>query len=105
MTPTINLVKAKWTGKTWQEWSNLFYQQYDTEDIKWFEDYSNSKRIVRDNEWDRLEDDYYGKCKPKDYEKFINYIRDNLGEEQQIMYLKAINLMKKEKDIYFEIDN
>lgn len=104
MSVSINLVRVTWTWKKWQEWSNLWYQEYNTENIDWFEDYSNNKRLVRENKWEYLQDDYYWKCKPKDYNELIKYIEEKTAWEYKEMYLRAIELVRSEKDIYFEIN-
>ena len=104
MSVSIKLVKATSTWKIWQEWADVYYQEYKTEDIKWFEDWTNDKKFVRWNDWNWLADDFYWKCKPWDYKEIEKYVKENMYEDRKDMYLKAIKAVKQDKDLYFEFD-
>lgn len=101
MSVSINLVKAIPTWEFRYEYT-CQYQVYDTENIEWFEDYTNNKSYVRDNKWESVQDDFYWKCKPKDYWAIKKYIHSNFHWKYKKMHLKAIDKIEKNDNIFYE---
>jgi len=101
MSVSIELVKATPTWTFWDEYT-WKCQVYNTENIEWFEDYTNNKKYVRDNEWSYLEDDFYWKCKPKDFVKVKKYINKHFYWHYKDMHLKAIKEIENNSDVFYE---
>jgi len=101
MSVSIKLLQVKPTWEFWNEY-NLKYQVYDTKEFDWFEDNSNNKRFVRNNNFIYLNDDFYWKCKPKNYKEIKKYINDNFDWEYKEMHLRAIDEIRNNKEGYDE---